>query len=139
MINIVKELESLVNKTVDPSLFPLQKGNTLWIGDYSVKTVNYNYTVFLKGKELDCFQTKTAAVAFARLKTKNSQDSAEIHRLDKLISKKITDCVFYKNALEHGTKDRQSTVSIQLEDSRMHIKDARDKLEQFIFRRAKYT
>lgn len=139
MINIVKELENLVNKTVDPALFPVKKGNTICIGDYAVKTVNHSYAVFLKGKELDRFQTKTAAVAFARLKTKNSQESAEIHRLDRLISKKITDCVFYKNALERGTKDRQSTVSIQLEDSRMHIKDARDKLEQFIFRRAKYT
>lgn len=137
MIDIARELENLVNKTVDPALFPVKKGQSILIGQNTVKPVDTGYAVYKENRELDRFQTKTAAVAYSRLQHRAQHSAAEIHRLDRLIARKITDCVYLKQALQHSDADRKHVVSIQLEDNRLHIKDARDKLEQFIFRRAK--
>lgn len=137
MIDIARELENLVNKTVDPALFPVKKGKTICIGRNIVKPVDTGYAVYKDQKELDRFQTKTAAVAYSRLQHRAQHRAAEIHRLDRLISRKINDCVYLRQALQNSDSNNKHIVSIQLEDNRSHIKDARDKLEDFIFGKAK--
>lgn len=140
MIDIAKELKNLVERPVDPSLFPVEKGNTILIGDCSLKKTKKGWAVSKNNKTAIITETKTAAVAAAnRLKTRQPQLD-EIGRLDYVIAKNINDCVFYKNYLRSCKKsEEKECASIRLEDSTLRIKDARDKLESFIYPRAKYT
>lgn len=133
MNNIVDDLKSMVEKRVDPGLFPVEKGAKILIGSRTVIQGDEGYTVFNENKQpIMNTHTKIAALAAAR---SNRFSFQEISRLDKLIDKKVTDCVFYEAARKKN-KD-QTTLSILMQDSRMHIKDCREKLESFIYQQAK--
>ena len=133
MNNIAKDLEQLIEKRTDPELFPVQKGRKILVGSRKVIDGDEEYTVFDdKNRPLIRTRTKLAALAAARAKPVTY---AEILRLDRVIDRRVNDCVFYEAAKKQA-KD-QTNLSILLEDSRMHIKDCREKLESFIFRQAK--
>jgi hypothetical protein len=138
MIDIKQELESLVNTPIDATLLPVKKGNKISIGIFTVIKDKSGYIVKEKNSAVERFRTLVAAVAYCRLGKTASKNSQEIHRLDNLIDKKTTDCDFYRNAmLESKNRDNKTCASIRLEDSRLHIKDARSKLERFIYRYGK--
>lgn len=133
MNKIAKDLKKMIEKSTDPELFPIQKGRRIFVGSRKVLEGDQEYTVFDdKNRPLIRTRTKLAALAAARSKPVTY---AEILRLDRVIVKRVTDCVFYEDAKKQA-KD-QTNLSILLEDSRMHIKDCREKLESFIFRQAK--
>jgi hypothetical protein len=139
MIDIAKELKNLVELPIDPSLFPIEKENKILIGNCFIVKTNNGWAVYKDKKYQVTTATKTAGIAAAhRLKHRQPQ-LLEICRLDKIISKNITDCVYYKNLLQKAKKsDVKECASIRLEDSTLHIKEARDKLESFIYPKAKY-
>ena len=139
MIDIAKELKNLVEKPIDPALFPIEKNDTIFIGNCSVVKKQSNWAVLKNKKTKLVTQTKTAAIAAAHRLLTHRPQLGEIARLDNVISKNINDCVFYKNYLKTSRKTEDlECVSIRLEDSTLRIKDARDKLESFIYPRAKY-
>jgi len=133
-MNLIKEIENLIDSPVDPSLFPVKKGNRIFLLDCVIKKQNGVYQVF-KNKTLQKqFYTKIAAVAYAKNSHRKNTNDLEIQRLDRLLEKNLIDCVFYRNQIENTEKEetRQCT-KIRFEDSRAHIKDIRDKLRSFIF------
>lgn len=138
MTNIAKDLKNIVEKSVDPLLFPMQKGSKIFIGNCVIKYHDNCWNVYKEQNLQLTTETKTAAIAAARALRKNSSKIEEIKRLDRLINKNISDCIYYKNYLNSQTnQDTKVCASIRLEDSRLRIKDARDKLESFIFLMAK--
>jgi len=133
MNDIVKNLKDLVNRSVDPELFPVVKGKKILVGSYKIAETDQGFRVTDRNnKSIAETLTKAGAVAVARTK---KPLHAEIQRLDYLIDKNIRDCVFYKHFRENS-KDKE-IAEIRLNDSRMRIKDARHKLETFIFGKAK--
>jgi hypothetical protein len=138
MTDIKNDLESLINTPIDPSLIPVKKGNKIAIGYFTIIKGDNCYIVKVKNKTVQQFCTLISAVAYCRLGNKAAVNAQEIHRLDYLIDKKTKDCDFYRNALQKSKKtERKLCASIRLEDSRQHIKDARNKLESFIYRYGK--
>jgi len=129
MNNIVNSLRQIVDKSVDPELFPVQKGNKLFVGSHRIISYKDGYRVFDENKKIVAeTRTKAGAVAVARAR---KMRHPEILRLDSLIDKNIRDCVFYKN---HAQSDPNNDIAdIRLQDSKLRIKDARNKLEGFIF------
>lgn len=132
MNKIAKDLEQIIEKSTDPSLFPVQKGRKILVGSRKIIEGDDGFTVFENKRPLLKTYTKIAALAAAR---SNANRHPEILRLDRLIDKKASDCVFYEAAGENSKE--KNTLSILMHDSRMHIKDCREKLESFIFRQAK--
>lgn len=133
MNDIVKNLKDLVNRSVDPQLFPVIKGKKILVGTHKITETDQGFRVKDKdNKFLAETRTKAGAVAVARTK---KSIHPEIQRLDYLIDKNIKDCVFYKNFKENS-KDSE-IAEMRLNDSRTRIKDARQKLENFIFTKAK--
>lgn len=134
-MNIIKDIESLINKPVDPALFPVKKGNRIFVGNYIIKVRDDCYEVYdqkntLKGTT----DTKLGAVALAKNLNKTYNSSLEIQRLDKMISKNLQDCVFYKN-IYHSTKDSQRKLDFDMKlcNARSRVTDAEEKLASFIF------
>lgn len=134
-MNIIKDIESLVNKPVDPCLFPVKKGNRIFVGNYVIKIHADYYKVYDQKNNLQgTTQTRLGAVALAKNLNRTYNSSLEIQRLDKLISKNLQDCVFYKNVY-NSTKDseRKLNTDMKLCNARSRVMDAEEKLASFIF------
>lgn len=135
MHNIINEIKEIIEKPVDPSLFPLKKGNRILLGNFTVFQKKSGYEIKNREKRTVAFtETKLAAVAAAKTLNKSNHYLLEILRLDRLIAKNLTDCVFYENKFRNTKKDEvKECAFIRYEDSRAHVKEARDKLNSFIY------
>lgn len=134
-MNIIKDIEYLINKPVDPTLFPVKKGNKIFVGNFVVKQNPYSYTVYNEKNQLQGdTESKLAAIALAKTLNKNRRVSQEIHRLDRMISKNLQDSVFYDNVYRK-TQDTQRKLDADMKlcNARSKIKDAEEKLCSFIF------
>lgn len=134
-MDLIKNIESLLNTPLDPTLFPLKKGNKIYIGKFYIKEFENSYKIYNNRRELKgTTQTKIAAIAMAKTLHKTNNLNLEIRRLDSLIVKNLQDSVFYKN-LRKTTKDadRRTDADIKLSNASSKVLDAEDKLLSFIF------
>lgn len=135
MNNIAEEIRQLVEKPIDPTYFPIKKGNKILLGSFYITESDSLY--YIKDRKNNLIAetyTKIAAIAAGKSLNKGKKDLLEILRLDNLIEKKSQDCVFYKNKIEKSSKwEIKECAIIKFEDSRSHVKDARDKLKSFIY------
>lgn len=134
-MNIVKEIQSLIDKPVDPALFPVKKGNRIFVGNFVVKIRHDRYQVFDSRNQLQGeTSTKLASIALAKNLNRVYNHAGEIHRLDKMIAKNLQDCVFYKNVY-NTTKDceRKLDTDMKIWNARSKVEDAEEKLASIIF------
>jgi hypothetical protein len=137
MTNLVKELESLLNNNISPSMFPVKKGNIIKVDKFDCMPTKYGYRVFDTKQQKNIAETftKTAALALAKCCSANKNYNKKILELDKIIEKHYNDCVFYKNTLRKST----DTVKLEMTRTRFDIsrhitKDAKRKLDLFLLR-----
>ena len=109
MINkdLASELENLINGSLDPSLFPYKKGNSIRIGNFVVRSNKKGYYKVFDLKENKLVSEtfcKTGAVALAKTLAKGKNNIVTILKLDREIQKWYNDCVFYKYTISK-TKD----------------------------------
>lgn len=133
-MNLIKEIENLINSPVDGSLFPVKKGNRIFLSECVIKKADGMYEVWRQKKLIARFYTKIGAIACAKRSKTKSLNLLEIVRLDRLLEKNLNDCVFYREKIQNTKKleDKQCII-IRFEDSRAHIKEIRDKLRSYIF------
>jgi len=134
-MKIVDEIQALIDKPTDPTLFPIEKKGRILVGKYSVKRSKTGYTVFNENKQLVAkLETKIAAVALAKMLNKNKTPQLEIQRLDRMIAKHTQDCVFYDQVFKTtDDRERRQDLDMKLWHARSKILDAEDKLETFIY------
>lgn len=105
--NLASDLENLINGSLDPSLFPYKKGNSIRIGNFVVRSNKkgfYKVYDLTENKLITETFCKTSAVAIAKTLAKGKNSSISILKLDKEIQKWYNDCVFYKYTM-NKTKD----------------------------------
>jgi len=135
---IVKELESLLNSSIDPTLFPYAKGNSIRIGSYIVRSNKKGYhKIFEIGDNTLIAETfcKSSAVALAKaLARGQSKVEQDIMSIDKAIMKHYNDCVFYKHTIK-VTKDdtRREVASTRYDIARYKTLQARNHLDKYIY------
>ena len=103
---VLKELEEIVNGSIDPTMFPYQKGNSIRVGAYAVRLNNRGFY-----KVYDCKQniliaetfSKTGAVAIAKALSKNKDAKKIILDIDRELQKWYNDCLFYKHTIRRTT------------------------------------
>lgn len=133
---MLKDLEELLNGELDPTLFPYQKGNSIRIGKFVVRTSESSYKIF------DCEQnrmiaetfSKSAAVAIAKTLAKGKIANETILYIDKEIQKWYNDCMFYKHTIKK-TKDlfKKEVVRVRYDIARDKTNHARRELDKYIY------
>jgi len=134
-MKIVDEIQALIDKPTDPTLFPIEKKGRILVGKYSVKQCETGYTVFDENKQpVTKLETKIAAVALAKMLNKNKTPQLEIQRLDRMIAKHTQDCVFYDQVFKTtDDRERRQDLDMKLWHARSKILDAEDKLASYIY------
>jgi len=135
--NFANDLENLINGSLDPSLFPYKKGNSIRIGNFAVRSNKkgyykvYDLTENKLVSEMFC---KTSAVALAKTLTKGNKTAVPILELDKELQKWYNDCIFYKHTL-NKTKDpvKAEVTQIRYDIAKFKTANLKNQLDRFIY------
>lgn len=131
---ILKQLEEIVN-SVDLTVIPYQKGNSIRIKQYVIRRSKHGYLVYdcKENKQVTSLYSKTAAVAWTHCLIYGKEHFKTIRELDDLLSKHHIDTIFYKNTIEN-TKDevRKETAEMRLDIALAKTRDAKAKLMHYI-------
>ena len=129
------ELRQLLEKPLDPTLFPVKEGNKINIGSYSIRFQNGMYSIkcYKSNKIITETFTKTAAVAAAKNLSKN-KSITRILELDDIAAKHRTDCLFYRHTLSKTSNHQKwETTWVRYDISKTSEQAAIDKIKQFIW------
>jgi len=134
-MKIVDEIQALIDKPIDPTLFPVKEKGKILVGKYSVKQFRTGFIVYNQNKQtIAQLETKIAAVALAKMLNKNKTPQQEIQRLDRMIAKHTQDCVFYDQVFKNtDDRERRQDLDMKLWHARSKILDAKDKLASYIY------
>lgn len=134
--DLVKTFKGIVDN-VDPTLFPVTRGNKINIGSYSIKPVNNGYLVksYITNEIIAETYSKSAAIAIARTLSKKQNFLRQILDLDKVVRKHDIDCVFYEYTLK-VTKNpiKYESTYYRYDISKQKTKEAKEKISRFIFK-----
>ena len=138
MINnkLLKDLEEILNGSIDPVMFPYKKGNSLRIGKYAVRNSKGYYKVFDCETNAQVAQMfcKSSAVALAKSLAKGNDQTTLIKKLDSTIQKWYNDCVFYRHTMK-VTKDdfKYDIIATRYDIARDQTDRARQQLDKYIY------
>jgi len=132
---ILSQLEELVN-SVDLSVIPYQKGNSIRIKHYVIRKAWHGYLIYdtKENKQVTSYYSKSAAVAHVYCCVHNRTFKiSEIAKLDNLLSKHHVDSLFYKNTIEKSKDElKRSVAESRLDIALTYTHDAKAKLMQYI-------
>lgn len=140
MINtskVIKDLEEILS-SIDPTMFPYKKGNSIRIGKFVVRSGNKGHKIFDCEDNVMIAQTfsKASAIALAKSLAKNKAKSVQndILEIDRIIQKWYNDCVFYNHTIK-VTKDpiKHDVATVRYEIARHHTDSARNRLDKYIY------
>lgn len=134
---LIKELENLINSSIDPTMFPYAKGNSIRIGDFVVRSNKKGFhKVFNLATNKLVAETfcKTSAVALAKSMSKGINSLQSIVSTDREIMKHYNDCVFYKYTMKVSKDDiRRDVASTRYEIARYRTLLAKNQLDRYIY------
>jgi len=138
---LLRDLEEILNGSIDPVMFPYKKGNSLRIGKYAVRNSRGYYKVFdcETNKQVAQMFCKSSAVALAKSLAQGHNSLESIKHIDQHIQKWYNDCVFYKHTIT-TTKNKilKDTVQTRLDLAKNDINLAKKELYKIIFDVDKY-
>lgn len=129
------EFKELLQKPLDPTLFPVKTGDRINIGSYSIRCQDGMYSIksYKSNKIIAETFTKTAAVAAAKCLNKD-KDISTILKLDDIAAKHRTDCLFYKHTLKKTTNNlKWEATWVRYDISKTAEQNAINKIKQFIW------
>jgi len=133
---LLRDLEEILNGSIDPVMFPYKKGNSLRIGKYAVRNSRGYYKVFdcETNKQVAQMFCKSSAVALAKSLAQGHNSLESIKHIDQHIQKWYNDCVFYKHTMK-VTKDdiKFDVVSTRYDIARDQTDKARKQLDKYIY------
>lgn len=134
---VLKDLEEIINGSIDVSLFPYTKGNSVRIGAYVVRVNKRGFfKVYDCSKNVLVSETfcKTSAVALAKSLSQGKQVKKDILELDKEIQKWYNDCVFYKHTMK-VTKDniKRDVTETRYQIAKDKTSHAKRQLDRYIY------
>lgn len=134
---LVKELEKLLDSSLDPTLFPYAKGNSIRIGDYVVRSNKrgyhkvYNLSTNKLITETFC---KTSAVALAKTLARGNSGVDDILETDRTIMKHYNDCVFYKHTMKVSKDEvRKDIAYVRYDIAKAKTLHAKSQLDRYIY------
>jgi len=133
---ISKELTKLIEENIDPSMFPYCKGNSIRIGNITIRKNKKGFHIYdIKDKSFIATTfSKTAAVAIAKNLVQGNNITAKAIDLDKTIEKNYSDALFFSHTLR-TTRDeiRKEVTETRLDIAKTRTEDAKRHLDYMIF------
>ena len=134
---LIKELESLLDSSIDLTMFPYAKGNSIRIGDYIVRSnKKWYHKVFDLSNNTLIAETfcKSSAVALAKGLAKDQHCIKNIIDTDREIMKHYNDCLFFKHTIK-VTKDltRKEVAVVRYDIARERTLRAKKHLDKYIY------
>lgn len=133
--SLAKELEEIVN-SVDFSIIPYQKGNSIRIKNYVIRKTKHGYAIYdcSVNKPVTKTHFKYSAVAIARKLAQGENIVSSIQELDRMMLKHYNDAIFYKDTIRRTVdpsikETRKIRLSLAVEETNR----IRHRLEDFIF------
>lgn len=136
---LIQDLEKIISQSDVLSIIPIQKGNSIRVGKYIVRTNKSGHLIYdsSKNKLVATTWSKSAALALVESKINNVKNDIAIKKLDRIIEKNDLDSLFYKNTIKK-THDKVKKINAanRLDIAKLNSFSARNKLYQMII--AKY-
>lgn len=135
--SVVHELEEIINNKLSNFVIPIQRGNTIRIGNIVIRSSKqHGYVVFdtKTNKPITNTFSKTGAVAVAQAVLKNKPIGL-LKKYDCIIEKNYNDTQFYYHII-NGTSNqvRKQAIQSRLEISQAQMDRAKEVLDEFILK-----
>lgn len=134
--NLVRNLEELIETSVEQLSIPYAKGNSIRIKNYVVRKNKDSYLVYdcKEHKRIIVLSFKVSALAAAKTLSEGKDVLKTIETLDKSFLKHYNDVLFFKNIIKNtNSAIVKETRAMRLELSLQKAQIERQKLEDFIF------
>jgi len=135
-VKLVREkLKELLEKDIDPYYFPVQKGNKINIGSFSIAKTRDGYSVksYKTQRVIAITYSKASAIAIAKNLSKGKNITSKIMELDKIIQKNANDCMFYRHTMKvtKNSHTFESTAN-RYDIANQIVQDTKEKINRFI-------
>jgi hypothetical protein len=134
---IAAELDELINRALDTSLFPYVKGKSIRIKHIIIRETNFGFLVFdtKSTKEICKTFCKTSAVAVAKSLAGGRCISLDrIILLDDIIKKNYNDALFFKHILDISSDSTRRFVAESRYDiAAIRTRTAKEELDRIIY------
>ena len=134
--NLLHDLEEIVNKGLEDSAMPYQRGNSIRIKHIVVRKSPKGYLIYDAKENRQIVRTyfKTTAVAIAKNLAQGVDITATAMEFDDTMLKHYNDAIFYKNSIRNTTdaskrEIRETRLDVAIQESRR----VRSLLDRYIF------
>jgi len=133
---ILNDLEEIVNKGLEDSAIPHQRGNSIRIKHIVIRKSPKGYLIYDAKENKQVVRTffKTTAVAIAKNLAHGKDITEQAMEFDITMLKHYNDAMFYKHSIRNSTDQskreiREARLDIAIEESRR----VRSLLDRYIF------
>jgi len=134
--NLLHDLEEIVNKGLEDSAMPYQRGNSIRIKHIVVRKSPKGYLIYDAKENRQIVRTyfKTTAVAIAKNLAQGVDITETAMEFDDTMLKHYNDAIFYKNSIRNTTDTskreiRETRLDVAIQESRR----VRSLLDRYIF------
>ena len=134
--NLLHDLEEIVNKGLEDSAIPYQRGNSIRIKHIVVRKSPKGYLIYDAKENRQIVRTyfKTTAVAIAKNLAQGVDITETAMEFDDTMLKHYNDAIFYKNSIRNTTdaskrEIRETRLDVAIQESRR----VRSLLDRYIF------
>jgi hypothetical protein len=133
---LLNDLEEIVNRGLEDSAIPHQRGNSIRIKHVIIRKSPKGYLIYDAKENKQVVRTyfKTTAVAIAKNLAQGKDITEQAMEFDITMLKHYNDAVFYKHAIRNTTDDakkeiRETRLDVAIQESRR----VRSLLDRYIF------
>jgi|TARA_B110000977_G_scaffold182776_1_gene244752 hypothetical protein len=133
---LLNDLEEIVNRGLEDSAMPHQRGNSIRIKHVIIRKSPKGYLIYdaKENKQVVRVYFKSSAVAIAKNLAQDNDITDEVVVFDQMMLKHYNDAVFYKNAI----KMSDDPFKIEIRETRLDVsiresQRVRSLLDRFIF------
>ena len=133
---LLNDLEEIVNRGLEDSAIPHQRGNSIRIKHVIIRKSPKGYLIYDAKENKQVVRTyfKTTAVAIAKNLAQGKDITEKAMEFDNLMLKHYNDAVFYKHAIRKTTDEfkrdiREARLDIAMQESQR----VRSLLDRYIF------
>ena len=134
--NLLHDLEEIVNKGLEDSAIPYQRGNSIRIKHIVVRKSPKGYLIYDAKENKQVVRTyfKTTAIAIAKNLAQGVDITETAMEFDDTMLKHYNDAIFYKNSIRNTTdaskrEIRETRLDVAIQESQR----VRSLLDRYIF------
>lgn len=133
---LAKDLDEILNRVIDHTLFPYVKGNSIRIKQYAVRKSKAGYLIYdcKSNAQVQKTFSKAAALALAKTKAQGYNYEKNIMDWDSVIEKYFNDALFYNHTMKVSKDDMKREIAETRYDiAKTKVLNYKTKLEKIIY------